>query len=257
MGSEGVRMLEIVQKLFRGLNLMKKSGPGAENRRQVRVSVDFTVRCVDEHDTITDARVVDLAISGMGLVCDTQLTSGTELRVQLLEPVLLNQNDLVFCTVRWCRPHPDGVRFEAGLLFMKSAARTEKTWSKYLLREMGFDEKALFTRRKQLRTGVAIPAEVLLGRAPSIHGTVLNLGAGGCLLSIPVPLEMYEPYDLCLGPTEDFPMLYLRANVKLVKSEQGLSSIGLQFQDLSDEQTKLLGDYVLNLLKNNEPVHPV
>jgi hypothetical protein len=266
---------EAVQRLYQGLQAVLRrpaSSAGLEQRRLIRISCDFRVRCVQDNGSEFEGRIVDLALSGLRLVTDRKLEARTRLYVHLLDPILEGENEQVFCGVRWSRHMKDSPLFESGLLFLDTPGSARKSWIKFLLREVGFDEQSVFSRRKLLRAGTALPAELVGPGKLHYPARLVNLGVGGCLLSLASNPDPAPTYDLRLGPTATFKLLYVHARVKqsaLEKSEAtalvpetrrpsaepkpgGRYLVGIEFDSLSAAQTRLLGEYVLNLLKNSD-----
>ena len=264
-------MREAIRKLYDGLLsfLKKPEGPtGEEQRRQIRVTCNFKVCCVTqsgeapEPTTALDptsgvtAHVLDLGLSGMRLGLDERLKPGTKVYVYLAEPSLQGENEQVFCSVRWCRPQTGEhvAPFEAGLLFLDTPGSHRKSWIKFILKEVGFDEQVVFSRRKLIRAGAELPAEVIAPDRTRHRGLALNLGVGGCLLSLSEELDDTQIYEIELGPGQGFPRLEVRGQVRKTQllEESRLYLIGMQFEEMASAQVSLLGSYVLSLLKSSD-----
>jgi hypothetical protein len=253
-----------IHQIYEGLRSFIQVPAGKEQRRLVRVICDYEAHCKTEsYDG--PGRVTDLGLNGLRLELPVRLPNATRIAVSLLavpnEPA--DQRQQVAGSVRWCRRKKEAEAYQLGVVFREDARLTPGSlsqpdtspsisWAKALLKDLGFDETALFSRRKRLRIGATVPAE-LLGSDGSTHtGEVVNLGVGGCLLRLASNPDPTAEYDVRLGPTHLFRVLYVRAIVKQSHQEPELGHhmVGLELKEMKPAQTRLLGDYVLSLLKS-------
>lgn len=81
--------------------------------------------------------------------------------------------------VAWVKKTEDG--FEAGLHLPQAPGSMRISWFRELLKEMGFDEKTVFTQRNNRRHRCRLPSELALKGSPDMEGMLLDLSSGGCL----------------------------------------------------------------------------
>lgn len=243
------RLLDGVVSFFQG-----RGGATAEERRRlIRVRCDYQVQC-QVGETRLPARVVDIGLNGMRLLLEQRVKSPASMQVHHPSSVLGFDSEEVVCHVRWCRKRRKGDGYEVGLQYADTEGNVRHSWVKYLLKELGFDERSIFTRRKSIRAQASLPAQIVDGAGGRLQGIVVNLGAGGALFEGPEIGAEGDNVVLHLGPAAPppssspsltFKALELPATV--VESRDSYTS--LRFGQLDHSQVRQLGEYVLYLLK--------
>ncbi len=74
-------------------------------------------------------------------------------------------------------------------------------------------------------------------------GRTLNISESGILLEIYFPMELHQKVLLTVALQEDI----IELNAKVVHSrtgEQGMQEVGIQFQEMSEEQRKRVNEFV-------------
>lgn len=233
----------------------------AERRTKLRVRTyirsEFTIK---EHRA--SAIVTDISLDGMRIRCAQELVEGDRLEVHFNDSKNKDSSGSVHCQVVWVTGfgQPGSTNFEAGLTFdNNNDEEMEKSWVRYLLEQLGFDESKTFQRRKYLRANGSVPARVFRSTdEESLAGEVVNLGVGGALLSSSsaLPTDAMIHCEICLWRI--LPALRLPCRVLSVREEP--SSEGeeptflhsLIFLGMDTEQVKLLGNYVIFLINQSE-----
>ncbi|MCA9793750.1 MAG: PilZ domain-containing protein [Candidatus Eremiobacteraeota bacterium] len=213
-----------------------------ERRRRLRV------RCYVKVDLGEVGRgiVTDLSMEGVRIKLSQPLAEGDEVSIRYHES---GQGD-VRCRTVWTKQERE--QTVAGLAYHDSGENMRRSWVKYVLEGLGFDESKTFQRRKHIRAEASIPARVL--SEPRQKGRVLNIGMGGALLETDTPLVPEDRILLEVCQWRILPALAVEAGVLQTRQEKSggpyLSS--LLFLEMEPEQVKLLGNYVIHLINQTE-----
>lgn len=217
----------------------------AERRRRVRVRCYVRVR-LDRAGTGDKAIVTDIGMEGVRL--KTALPLETNDQVVIIYPEEHPGGELgkVACRVVWVQQVRDQI--VAGLTYSDTRDNMRRSWVKFVLEELGFDESRTFQKRKFIRAEGTIPAR--LHDTEVTKGRVLNLGLGGALLESPQPMEVGHEVDLEICLWRILPALSLRCQVLQTRQEHpgGPYLHSLLFMGLDADQVKLLGNYVIYLI---------
>jgi c-di-GMP-binding flagellar brake protein YcgR len=246
-------MLTALKQLLEGVVafFQERSKPSADERRRlIRLRCQYTVQCVVEEEQFA-AEVADMGLNGMRLKLDQRLKAGSKIFVYHPAQVDRVENEYVLCQVRWCRKRRDAESFEAGLQYVDTPGNMRRSWVKFLLKELGFDERAIYTRRKSIRAEARLSG-VLLGEDGRKHeGTVINLGAGGALFEGHVAPAHGSSIRLRLGPWLRFRALEVPGVALHSKRtrEGGPYLVSIRFDELKPAQVRSLGQYVVTLLR--------
>lgn len=100
----------------------------------------------------------------------------------------------IMARVAWCKER--GNHYEAGLYLPEAPGAMRVSWFKELLKEMGFDEKTVFSQRNSRRHLCRLPAELKLVAPPTLGGLLLDLSPGGALFAAERAAGMGELADL-------------------------------------------------------------
>ena len=87
-------------------------------------------------------------------------------------------------------------------------------------------------------------------------GTALDIGLGGALLAVDRPLSPTTRFTLHMGPLGNHDKLELSCEVISSRHDEGGAgwTHSAKFVEISTTQTKLLGKYVVDLLKTGGSV---
>lgn len=220
----------------------------AERRRRVRVRCYVRVQLQDGKQQ-AGAVVTDIGMEGVRL--KTPLPLEPEQQVVLVYPDETQGNELgkVVCRTVWVKQARD--QSIAGLTYSDTRENMRRSWVKYVLEELGFDEKRTFQRRKLIRAQGEVPARVFADQA--FGGKVLNLGLGGALLQCDEPLAIGQEVELEICLWRILPALKLGCKVVASREEApgGPRLHSMLFSGLAPEQIKLLGNYVIYLINQS------
>lgn len=235
----------------------------AERRKKLRVRTYIRLE-IRVSDTKASAIVTDLSLDGMRLRCNYQLEKGDRVEVTFLSEGDESAPGSVFCHVVWVTEFgpPGRATYEAGLSFEQAEEESEdqESWVKYILGQLGFDEKQTFQKRRYLRAAGRVPARVFTAHnEESLNGEIVNVGVGGALLSSEQALtaDTLIHCEICLWRI--LPALRLPCKVLSVREEEPEEKGGkptylhsLLFIAMDTEQVKLLGNYVIYLINQSE-----
>lgn len=233
----------------------------AERRKKLRVRTYIRLE-IARKDGRASAIVTDLSLDGMRLRCQQPLENGEQIEVFFPEGKDPEQTGSVRCRAVWLNTHEQVGRtsYEAGLSFEDSRDNMKRSWVKYVLEQLGFDENKTFQKRRFLRANGQIPARVFTAyEGESLTGEVINLGVGGALLALdqPLPRDTQIHCEICLWrilPPLRLPCKVLSA---VPDSEHGGEGQprhlhSLLFLGMDTEEVKLLGNYVIFLINQSE-----
>ncbi|CAN0442646.1 unnamed protein product, partial [Phaeothamnion confervicola] len=218
-----------------------------EQRGLIRLRCDYQVEC-ESGPVRLKARVVDIGLNGMRLFLDDRLGASAKLRVHSPASFTGTHSESVDCHVRWCRKRRKVEGYEIGVQYDGKPGSMRRSWVKFLLKELGFDERSIFTRRKSIRADGSIRGQMIGPEGRALTGTIRNLGAGGALFETPNSLPSGTPVRLRVGPWRRLQAIELPAVVLSARDSQ----CTLRFGELTASQVRRLGNYVLHLLKEQE-----
>ena len=233
----------------------------AERRKKLRIRTYIRLDISTDGNS-NSAILTDLSLDGMRLRTNQELKEGDEVEVSFLEQSSDERTEPVSCRVVWSTSFgpPGRVTYEAGLSFHDSTEQMKNSWVKYVLEQLGFDEKKTFQKRKYLRTSGCVPARVFTHNSSegTIVGEVINLGIGGALLASDqaLGLEAQIHCEICLWRI--LPALRLPCKVLSVRQDESEGVEGLRylhsllFLGMDTEQVKLLGNYVIFLINQSD-----
>ena len=233
---------------------VRATSKSEERRRLIRLRCDYKVQCVVEQQQF-EAHILDMGLNGMRLRMAHRLKPGSNVFVYHPSRSERVENEYVLCLVRWSRKRRDSEELETGLQYADTPGNMRRSWVKFLLKELGFDERAIYTRRKSIRAASSMPGLLTtVDGGREVEGTVLNLGAGGALLESASTFAPASKVKLRVGPLGPLRMLWLPGIVVHSKQPQseGPHLTSIRFEDLKAGQVRQLGQYVLNLLKSEE-----
>lgn len=148
-----------------------------------------------------------------------------------------------------------GGTYEAGLYLPEAPGTMRISWFKDLLKELGFDEQAVFTKRSTRRYRCRLPGELTCGPMPTESGSLLDLSPGGGLFGAKkaAPLGVSGKLHVRWG-TEEFEVpvavLGVRAGDSDPLSHSWLHSLKFQ-EPLSKSQEKVLYRWLEELGEND------
>lgn len=240
---------EIVQGLRSLVQGRAESVGTGEKRQLIRLKCRYKVTLSIEKQAFS-GHVVDMGLQGMRAEVPERLKVGTPVHVTYNAESTSFQVDTVKSVVAWCRKSKTG-KIEVGLRYQDTRTNLERSWVKVILRELGFDEKSIFQRRKARRAVAMLPAQAgSMGQRP-LPARALNLGVGGALLQSDERFDKGMEMTLDIGPALGLPVLTVAGEVMTCRYEPQSQSWleGVRFRSMDQKQLDLLTRYIVNLLK--------
>lgn len=233
----------------------------AERRKKLRVRTYIRLEFATEQGRAS-AIVTDLSLDGMRMRCQQPLVDGQHVEVFFPDSKDPDSTGSVRCKAVWLNELQQVGRksYEAGLSFEDSRDNMKRSWVKYVLEQLGFDENKTFQKRKYVRAAGQIPARIFtVHEGEPLTGEVVNLGVGGALLNLttPLPKDSQIHCEICLWRI--LPPLRLPCRVMGVAEDPEHQGEGpprhlhsLLFLGMDTEEVKLLGNYVIFLINQTE-----
>lgn len=226
-----------------------------ERRRLVRLSCSYDTSAYLEGRPV-NVKLVDISLGGGKLLGPASSFQRGQL-IQVSNPLPeARVNEPVTARIVWIRPSRDEEdKFDIGLQFEESPEVLGKSWVITVLNKIGMQSK-VFNQRKYTRAAANLPIEIDLKTKDRYPGTALDIGLGGALVAVDRPLSPTTRFTLHMGPLGNHDKLELSCEV--ISSRHDEAGIGwthsAKFAEISTTQTKLLGRYVVDLLKTGGSV---
>lgn len=248
-------MLRNVIQSIESMDAQEISQSLTEKRRGVRVKSYAQVRAhLGEQDH--KAIVTELGVDGLRFKSmEAPLAQGQEVELRYASEVEGAEAGPVRVQVAWVQK--SGRDLVAGARYVDSRENMRRSWVRFLLMEIGFDDTRTYQRRKFIRVDASIPSrifqesEVLISEA-----RLVNIGIGGCLLESADSLEKDREVTVEMSLWRILPTLRLPASVieSRQDAETGLCLTSLKFGSMDSAQIKLLGNYVINMINQSSPI---
>ncbi|MBI3924877.1 MAG: PilZ domain-containing protein [Armatimonadetes bacterium] len=248
-------MLHALRDLIDGLLSIFQARGGRtpeERRRLIRVKCDYEVACIVGNRSFP-AKVVDMGLNGLRLEAPERLRQGTTIYIHHPKPSNRFDNEHVMCQVKWCRRRKGSNAMEVGVQYADTPGNMRRSWVKFLLKELGFDERAIYTRRKAIRAPADLEASMHSDEGGRLEGKVVNLGVGGALFAGEEAFSPGLPIRMQIGPYRRYRVLEVPGTIISTRrrNENGGYLVSVRFNDPTPSQIRLLGDYVIGLLKDS------
>jgi hypothetical protein len=220
-----------------------------ERRRALRIKTYCHVEISIEGQTYKGV-VTDMGLEGLRIKSQTApMVVGLEFNVRCLQPMGVNDLGNVRCQSLWVQRV--GRELVSGMKYADTRENMKRSWVRHLLQELGFDDSRTFQRRKYMRIDSSIPARIFQGEESLLPDPrVVNLGIGGALVESRHETPAEQDVELEISLWRILPTLALPARIIDVRQEPGnqIYLHSLQFGDLTAEQTRLLGNYIINFI---------
>jgi c-di-GMP-binding flagellar brake protein YcgR len=144
---------------------------------------------------------------------------------------------------------------DIGLQFEESPETLGRSWVITVLNKIGMQSK-VFNQRKFTRAVANLPVEIEMPTKEIVQGTALDIGLGGALIATERPFTPTTRFNIAVGPLGNHEKLKIRAEVIQSRhdEEKGHWGQSVKFIEMGPNQTKLLGKYVVDLLKTSGSV---
>ena len=218
----------------------------AERRRILRVRSYFPV-VLDVDGQQFRGTVTDIGVEGIKLKSpQATFTAGQTFVVHCANSAPGFEFGGVQCQVLWIKPA--GRDNIVGCRYADTREKMLRSWVRYVLQELGFDETSTYQRRR-LAEQRAIPARVRHnGQNVLSDARVTSLGIGGALLESRDELPPGVQVDLEMSLWRILPTLAVTAQVLEVREDPTTRTYlhSMHFGVLQGAQIRLLGNYVIN-----------
>jgi hypothetical protein len=239
---------------FRALMLPRGGGEAPrQQRRLTRLHSLYRV-AVGVDGKEMKATVVDMGLEGMKLEVPFRIQPGKEVDVRWLgasASAAARRFDLdsIRARVMWCRKKRFLSVIEIGVAYADTESNMERSWVKYILRQVGFEIQSILDRRKSVRLQALLRADVKSGATQALPGMVINMGAGGVLFESASRVGPGSTVFLEIGPSFEHDMLICRGIVVEARQAENGWHLGIRFEDLQPRQATLVTGYVKSLMQ--------
>ncbi len=248
---KGTWMLRNVFQSIESMDAQEISQSLAEKRRSLRIKSYAQAQVVIEGEAYR-AVIIELSLEGLRIKSmEAPLVEGAVIEV-VYHPDPSNPTwGSVKAQVAWVKR--SGRELIAGMRYSDSSENLKRSWVKYLLQEIGFDENRTFQRRQHIRVDASIPARLLADdQSLGAEGRLVNIGIGGTLLESRQQLTRGSLFTVEMSLWRILPTLRLPVAVLDSRAEgedQFLTS--LKFGAIEPDRVKLLGNYIINMINQS------
>jgi hypothetical protein len=233
----------------------------AERRKKLRVRTYIRLE-FDSAQGRCSGIVTDLSLDGLRMRCQSPLQVGELVEVFFPDSSDRASTGSVRCRTVWTQElrQVGRISYEAGLAFEDSRENMQRSWVRYVLEQLGFDENKTFQRRRFLRARGQVPARAFTHQQEeSFNGEIVNLGVGGGLLALDQPLSKDRVIDCEFCLWRILPPLRLPCRIMNVVPDPEHEGEGpprhlhsLLFLGMDTHEVKLLGNYVIFMINQSE-----
>jgi hypothetical protein len=232
-----------------------------EKRAVPRISCFLEAELILEGGRSVDGTIIALEMKGMGLITPVKFSKGQSFTARLLPSPEAKLEasfspDPVRAEVVWCRPKKGFPLYYAGVKFASEAEAMKASWVMAVLSSHGVGGDSDAQRRKSLRVPTALPVKVyylLKGHKTFLSGLAHDIGLGGIKVNLVKDPGEGKELRIQLGPYKKLPMLECRGRIKRSSYSQRREdfTLGIEFMDLDEEEKKLVGRYIMFLLRES------
>ncbi len=230
-----------------------------EKRVSPRICCTFAAKAVqkDGKNAVVECTISEVSSSGMRLLAPLKPKNGEILFVAVKPDQGFDCSrykvDKVRGEVMWSRKRPKSPDYFIGLKFAHTEAELKNSWVSFLLKKLGFEAQKSLQKRKDVRASSRIMVVYAVGSGPEERGVAYNIGMGGMLLGGSQCLQPHTNLFITLGPYESLKKLSMRGKV-VRKGYDPMTNTwlsGVAFTNLTADSVKLLGDYVITVLRES------
>jgi hypothetical protein len=162
-------------------------------------------------------------------------------------------NQPVPCEVVWIKKAEASYSNYVGLRYDADEKVMALTWAKFILKELGFKVDFIYSKRKYVRADCMLEGELTTVGPPKTHRIrIWNLGVKGMLFEFRQALPINQTVDLKVGPFEKLPPFRATGRLAQARPEGRVYLYGLEFQDISSQDTTILGKYLKLLISRGK-----
>ena len=218
-----------------------------DRRRLVRLKCQYNVKAEVEK-TKFNCTVLDIGVLGLKLTCTHALQPGQIVRLTIPSPREGATRLPIDGRVVWAKVAGKNFLTQAGLVYASDANVMKCSWVNYILYEMGFKPDSIYSKRRFVRADCVLTGQVAEAGKPPVEVKICNLGVGGALLGGRSEFAPGTQLTLHIGPQAPLPILCVSGQAVRVQSDRHGKLCGIEFDELSVADTKLLGKYLHALL---------
>lgn len=230
-----------------------------EKRLSPRVRCDIEAVLYKSDDEAYSGKIIDVGVSGMRLESPRNHKKGDRISVRVsrgqgLHTITKFEVDKIIVEVCWCKKKKKTSDYQLGVKYADTEKNINGSWVTFVLNKFGFTVGTSFQKRKDIRASAKLPVHFEL-KTGSVHqGVVYNIGLGGVLLTCSVDIPAGSELKLKIGPYNKLPSLMCHGKVvrKKFSMKVNLWMTGVSFYNQTDPDLKLLGDYILTVLRESE-----
>jgi hypothetical protein len=232
-----------------------------EKRSVPRVSCFLEAELILDGGRSVDGTIIALEVTGMGLITPVKFSKGQVFTARLLaSPETKLEGayspDPVRAEVVWCRQKKGFPLFYAGVKFITEMEALKISWVRAVLSSHGVGNESDAQRRKSLRVPTALPVKVhylVKEHKNFLSGLAHDIGLGGLKVNLVKDPGEGRELKIELGPYKKLPLLKCRGRIKrsAYSPRREDFTLGIEFLDLDEEQRKLIGRYIMFLLRES------
>jgi hypothetical protein len=259
-GMNGIQAMDFILKMKDTLLGQSDKGDVPRERRETpRLVLPINAVCVLADGTAFSVTITDVGIYGMRLEMPRPQAAGNRLSVKVIrgQGVLALYNfevDAIRTEVLWCRKKPRGRDFMVGVKYADTRRNLSSSWIKFIFNKFGINIGSSIQRRKDIRIGSRLPVTLVPSEGANVTATGYDLGLGGLLAGTPKDFPIGGTFVLNIGPYKGMQKMTLRGRVvrRKISKKTNLFLLGIAFQDVSYENSRLLTRYLLRIIKDAE-----
>ncbi len=224
-----------------------------ERRRLVRLSCDYAGSMYYEGRPI-EGRIMDISLGGMKIRVNPGPKAGQDVTVGNPMPDA-RTSDPVKAKIAWVRDARTGDgKVDVGLQFSEAPESLGRSWIIQVINKIGTQTRQI-NQRKYTRAIANLPVDIEINRE-KLKGTALDLGLGGALVATSRPFTPTTRFQMSVGPFGNHDVLDVRSEVVQSRHDEEKAEWqqSVKFIEMGPSQTKLLGKYVVDLLKSSGTV---
>lgn len=231
-----------------------------EKRIAPRIHCFIDATFTTDNNMIHSGNIISLEKNGMRLLTPVRLAKGQKFDVSIGsytidDPEKTYSVDTVNAEVIWCRKKMGFPLHYAGVRFVDPDETLQNSWVYYVLSSYGMPAMSPSQRRRDIRIAASLPVTIYFldkrGEKAHLTGIAYDISLGGMKINLVRDPGAAVDVTLHIGPYGKHPVLKCKGKTRrsTFSNKTGEYTLGIEFTELSEAEMKLLGDYVMTLLK--------
>jgi len=227
-----------------------------DQRSSPRISCFIEALLTLDAKSMMEGTIIALESSGMRLILPSKLAKGQTFSARLskLADITLERPfsiEEVLCEVVWCRQKKGFPLYYAGIKFVESAERIQKSFVNSILEHYGITGNVASQKRREIRIITALPVKIYYGDKNFLTGLAHDIGPGGLKINLIRNPGLGCDVKLHIGPYRNLSLLECHGRIKRssYSARREDYNLGIEFVDMKDEQSHELSRYLMLLLK--------